>query len=227
MMVPVTACADADRGRETDGARTGKVQEPTAHTKGCFRSSWFLPVRHRRSRTSNRGTGEPQNCRLRDADGHISYAAPTPQVFRVGSDIATCPSSRLRPRGTRHQTKQEFVYRTLRKALLACEFQPGERLVIDDLARRLGVSIIPVREALQMLQAEGLVVNVPHVGAAAAPLSRESIVDVFSVLEGLEVVATRLLAERGSPDAVRALEPIVRGMDKAATWRDATKSGPT
>ena len=119
--------------------------------------------------------------------------------------------------GTRHQTKQEFVYRTLRKALLACEIQPGERLVIDDLAKRLGVSIIPVREALQMLQAEGLVVNVPHVGAAAAPLSRESIVDVFSVLEGLEVVATRLLAERGSRDAVRALEPHRRGMDKAAT----------
>ncbi len=118
--------------------------------------------------------------------------------------------------GTRHQTKQEFVYRTLRKALLACEIQPGERLVIDDLAKRLGVSIIPVREALQMLQAEGLVVNVPHVGAAAAPLSRESIVDVFSVLEGLEVVATRLLAERGSRDAVRALEPLVAAMDKAA-----------
>jgi DNA-binding GntR family transcriptional regulator len=119
-------------------------------------------------------------------------------------------------RGPRHQTKQAFVYRTLRQALLSCEFQPGERLVIDDLARRLGVSIIPVREALQMLQAEGLVVNQPHVGAAAAPLSRESIVDVFSVLEGLEVVATRLLAERGSPEAVRALEPIVRDMDAAA-----------
>jgi DNA-binding GntR family transcriptional regulator len=120
------------------------------------------------------------------------------------------------PTGSRHQTKQEFVYRTLRHALLTCELKPGERLVIDDLARRLGVSIIPVREALQMLQSEGLVVNVPHVGAAAAPLSRESIVDVFTVLEGLEVVATRLLAERGSPAVVQSLEPIVRAMDAAA-----------
>ena len=119
-------------------------------------------------------------------------------------------------RGPRHQTKQAFVYRALHQALLSCAIQPGERLVIDDLAKRLGVSIIPVREALQMLQAEGLVVNVPHVGAAAAPLSRDSIVDVFTVLEGLEVVATRLLAERGSPEAVHALEPIVRDMDAAA-----------
>jgi DNA-binding GntR family transcriptional regulator len=116
---------------------------------------------------------------------------------------------------TRHQTKQEFVYRTLRKALLACELQPGERLIIDDLARRLGVSIIPVREALQMLQAEGLVVNVPHVGAAAAPMSRESIVDVFSVLEGLEVVATRLVAQLDSSDALQTLERLVGLMDTA------------
>ena len=119
-------------------------------------------------------------------------------------------------RGSRHQTKQAFVYRALHQALLSCAIQPGERLVIDDLAKRLGVSIIPVREALQMLQAEGLVVNVPHVGAAAAPLSRDSIVDVFTVLEGLEVVATRFLAERGSPEAVHALEPIVHDMDAAA-----------
>jgi DNA-binding GntR family transcriptional regulator len=115
-----------------------------------------------------------------------------------------------------HRTKQEFVYHTLRKALLACEIEPGERLVIDDLSKRLGVSIIPVREALQLLQAEGLVVNVPHVGATSAPLSRESIVDVFSVLEGLEVVATRLLAERGSAEAVSPLAPIVAAMDTAA-----------
>jgi DNA-binding GntR family transcriptional regulator len=120
------------------------------------------------------------------------------------------------PATARHRTKQEFVYHTLRKALLACEIEPGERLVIDDLSKRLGVSIIPVREALQLLQAEGLVVNVPHVGATSAPLSRESIVDVFSVLEGLEVVATRLLAERGSAEAVMALAPIVTAMDAAA-----------
>ena len=48
-----------------------------------------------------------------------------------------------------------------------------------------------------MLQSEGLVTMVPHVGAAVASLSRESVVDVFSVLEGLQVVAGRLAATRG------------------------------
>lgn len=120
------------------------------------------------------------------------------------------------PIGTRHRTKQEFVYETLRRAILACDLRPGERLVIDDLARRLAVSIIPVREALQMLQSDGLVVNVPHVGATVAPVSRESILDVFTVLEGLELVATRVAAERGSPEALQTLDRLVGAMDDAA-----------
>jgi DNA-binding GntR family transcriptional regulator len=118
--------------------------------------------------------------------------------------------------GARHQTKQEFVYQTLRRAILVCELQPGERLVIDDLATRLGVSIIPVREALQVLQSEGLVASVPHIGAAVAPISRESIVDVFTVLEGLELMATRLVAQEGSAAALGTLARLVAVMDDAA-----------
>jgi DNA-binding GntR family transcriptional regulator len=119
------------------------------------------------------------------------------------------------PKGTHHRTKQEFVYQTLRNAIMRCDLGPGERLVIDDLARRLGVSIIPVREALQMLQSEALVVMVPHVGATVAPISRSSILDVFSVLEGLETVATRLVAERATPADIEALAAIVQQMDDA------------
>lgn len=115
----------------------------------------------------------------------------------------------------RHRTKHQFVYRTLREAIIKCELQPGERLVIDELARRFEVSIIPVREALRLLQSEGLVVNVPHVGATVAPLSRESILEVFTILEGLEVVATRAAAQRiAAPDLERLAE-IVAAMDQA------------
>src|SRR6266481_5306478 len=92
------------------------------------------------------------------------------------------------PKGAQHRTKGEFVYRTLRDAIVKCELSPGERLVIDDLARRLAVSSIPVREALQLLQSEGLVVTVPHVGTSVATLSRDSVAEVFAVMEGLEIV---------------------------------------
>lgn len=118
-------------------------------------------------------------------------------------------------RDSRHRTKQEFVYQTLRDAIIRCELPPGERLVIDDLARKLAVSAIPVREALQLLQSEGLAVNVPHVGATVAPISKESIVEVFTVMEGLEIVATRSAAQRASGDDLDALGGIVQAMDGA------------
>src|SRR3982751_4751794 len=119
-----------------------------------------------------------------------------------------------------HRTKQEFVYRTLREAILRCELQPGERIVIDDLARRLNVSIIPVREALQLLQAESLVVVVPHVGTSVAAVSRDSIIDVFLVLEGLESSASRLVAQRGRQADFDLLASQVDAMDAALAAGD-------
>jgi len=119
------------------------------------------------------------------------------------------------PKGTRHRTKQEFVYQTLREAIVRCHLAPGERLVIDDLARRLEVSSTPVREALQLLQSEGLVDVVPHVGATVASLSRESVAEVFSVMEALESVAARAAGARAEPPDLDALEEMVHGMDRA------------
>jgi DNA-binding GntR family transcriptional regulator len=77
------------------------------------------------------------------------------------------------------------------------------------------VSAIPVREALQMLQSEGLVTTVPHVGATVAPISRDSIAEVFTLMEGLEVVAARAAARRAGPADVEALAAIVAEMDRA------------
>jgi DNA-binding GntR family transcriptional regulator len=132
----------------------------------------------------------------------------------------------IMPAAPRHRTKRELVYQTLRDAIMRCELAPGRRLLIDDLARQLEVSAIPVREALQLLQSEGLVDNVPHVGATVSPISRQSIDEVFAVMEGLEVVATRAAAENMTPADASALEHLVQEMDRAqaaghyAEWAD-------
>ena len=73
-----------------------------------------------------------------------------------------------------HLTKQQFVYSTLRESIIRCELAPGTRLVIDDLAKQFHVSIIPVREALRLLQSEGLVQSVAHVGATVARTASRS-----------------------------------------------------
>ncbi|HVA89935.1 MAG TPA: GntR family transcriptional regulator [Chloroflexota bacterium] len=111
------------------------------------------------------------------------------------------------------QTKQKFVYRTLRDAILRCDLAPGQRLITDAIARQLSVSHIPVREALQLLQAEGLVENIAHTGASVAPISRDGVVETFTVLEGLEVVATRTAAERMSDQEAGELAAIIAEMD--------------
>ena len=116
---------------------------------------------------------------------------------------------------TTHLTKQQYAYETLRASILKSELAPGTRLVIDDLARRFEISIIPVREALRLLQSEGLVVSVAHVGATVASISRESVTEVFTLLEGLEVVAARRAAERADRSALDALASIVTDMDAA------------
>jgi DNA-binding GntR family transcriptional regulator len=115
----------------------------------------------------------------------------------------------------RHLTKNAFVYETLRAAIIRCELEPGERLIIDELARRYEVSIIPVREAIRLLQAEGLVVSVPHVGATVAPISHDSVLEVFTLLEGLELVGSRAAAERASPAELGEIERLAREMDEA------------
>ncbi len=121
---------------------------------------------------------------------------------------------------TQYQTKQKMVYHTLRHAIMHCELQPGQRLVIEDIAQQLNVSPIPVREALQLLQSEGLTENIPHVGASVAPISRDSVIEVFSLMEGLEVVGSRLAVSRLTPQSAQELGAIVADMDRAVSQSD-------
>jgi DNA-binding GntR family transcriptional regulator len=111
------------------------------------------------------------------------------------------------------QSKKELVTATLRNAILNGEFTPGMRLVIDDLARQLGVSAIPVREALQQLSADGYTIIEPYLGARVAPIEAESVVEVFSLLETMEVVSSRAACQHMSDADFAALEQILLKMD--------------
>jgi DNA-binding GntR family transcriptional regulator len=124
---------------------------------------------------------------------------------------------------TGHLTKQQYVYGRLRRAILTCDLQPGERLVIDDVARRFAVSIIPVREAIRLLQSEGLVTTVAHVGATVAPMSEDAIAEVFAILEGLEAVGTRVAAERATDADLDALAALLHAMDEALEEHDPAR----
>ena len=83
---------------------------------------------------------------------------------------------------------REVVFLTLRKKILKGELQPGERLMEISLANSLGVSRTPIREAIRMLEHEGLVVMRARRGAQVAKITIQELNDVLEVRKSLEVL---------------------------------------
>lgn len=121
----------------------------------------------------------------------------------------------------RYRSKKEFAYDTLRAAILNNDFAPGDRLVIDDLAQELGVSPIPIREALRDLEADGFVKIQPYVGATVTLIHTNLLVEIFQLLESLEVISGRAACARLTGDDFDALEAMLKEMDALTdpdTW---------
>jgi DNA-binding GntR family transcriptional regulator len=118
------------------------------------------------------------------------------------------------------QTKEEAVYHNLRIAILQLSLKPGEKLVIDRLSESLKVSTIPVRAALQRLQAEGLVEIVPHTGAIVSAISPQMIGEVFDILAVLEGLACGPAIEKATEEEIEQLHAIVEAMDQAVRQDD-------
>lgn len=101
---------------------------------------------------------------------------------------------------------RDVVFQTLRQAILKGELVPGERLMEVRLANALGVSRTPVREAIRMLELEGLVVMVPRKGAEVARISEKNLYDVLEVRLALEKLAAELACKRMNADSLLKLK---------------------
>lgn len=125
----------------------------------------------------------------------------------------------MEPLGKRHRSLRESVAEEIRSWILAGTMQPGDRLIEDELASRLGVSRMPVREALSILETEGFVELVPRRGASVAMISRQEALELFEVRSMLEGLAARLAARRRYPDALASLKELI------AAGRRAVRAG--
>jgi len=99
---------------------------------------------------------------------------------------------------------EEVVVR-LRAMLLDGEIPPGGRVPERDLCQKLAISRTPLREALKVLAAEGLVLLLPHRGSRAAKLTEKDLHDLFEVCQGLEALAGELACERVSDADIGAI----------------------
>lgn len=124
------------------------------------------------------------------------------------------------PLGVAHTPLRDQIREQLRKRIIDGRLAPGARLVERELAAELGVSRVPVREAVRMLESEGFVQVVPRRGVVVKQLSRTDVEELFDVRESLEVLATRRAAENSRPADLRRL---AQHLKKARRALDAGK----
>jgi DNA-binding GntR family transcriptional regulator len=113
----------------------------------------------------------------------------------------------------------EQAYQTLRNAILTGEIAQGERIVELQIAKSLGISRAPVREATNRLLQEGLVESKTHFGPSVISMTPEKMRSLYDVRVAIEAVAIRQLARQASPGDIEVLEAVVQDMRKAATRR--------
>lgn len=89
------------------------------------------------------------------------------------------------------------------------DIEPGARVQEAVLARQLGISRGPLREAIRQLEGRGLLVRIPHVGVKVADPSLEQVIDLYMIREVLEGLACRLAAERMTDDELKRLRNIL------------------
>ena len=91
---------------------------------------------------------------------------------------------------------RDVAFHALRQAIITGEFSPGERLMEIKLANKLGVSRTPVREAIRMLELEGLVVMIPRRGAEVARITEKDLRDALEVRTAIEELSVELACAR-------------------------------
>lgn len=106
----------------------------------------------------------------------------------------------------------EDVISRLRRILLDGEIPPGARIPEKDLCGQLQVSRTPLREALKVLAADGLVVLLPNRGSRAARVTAKDMQDLFEVCQGLESLAGELACERISDEDLSAIAALHQAM---------------
>jgi DNA-binding GntR family transcriptional regulator len=119
------------------------------------------------------------------------------------ADIAESEAPRAPSSGFRGRLR---AYEQIRQASVEGRYHAGQRLVEKNIGEEFEVSRTPVREALRMLEAEGLVVSLPNKGSVVRPLSEQDIYDIYDLRVRLESLAAERAARDPKPDQLALLE---------------------
>lgn len=121
------------------------------------------------------------------------------------------------PHPAEHKLLSRTVADWLAERIISGEEAPGRRLTETDVARRAGVSRSPVREALRILEGEGLVQIVPRYGAQVARVGIADVEELYACRMLLEPPCTRLAVEALGPEDITELDAVRRRMEGQVT----------
>lgn len=118
-----------------------------------------------------------------------------------------------------HRPLREMVYEELKMQILTGAIIPGTRMMEVELAKEIGVSRTPIREAIRKLEKEGLVTIEPRRGAYASQISTEDMIDILEVRQDMEGLAAFFAASRMTPEQLQNLKEI------SELYNEAVKAG--
>lgn len=105
---------------------------------------------------------------------------------------------------------REHAYLYLKEMILEGELKAGDRLIERELAGKLNISRTPIREALFRLESQGFVKTVPRKGVVVSNISEHEVIEVFTILASLEVLAVKMAAQRMDPETQSELEKKIQ-----------------
>jgi len=109
---------------------------------------------------------------------------------------------------------RDIIFEKLQQAVFSGKFKPGERITEKEIAKELGVSRTPVREALYRLASTGVIKIIPHRGFLISKWSSKEIKDVIELRIALEVFAIKLAIQRILPNEINELKTLIVEMEK-------------
>ena len=118
---------------------------------------------------------------------------------------------------------RDVVFNTLREAILRGDLVPGERLMELQLAAKLGVSRTPIREAIRMLEQEGLAITIPRKGAIVAGMTEKDMQDVLEIREALEELSVQVACDRITDEEIEKLQKNMKNFEYSLRSGDLKK----
>ncbi|TCP40759.1 GntR family transcriptional regulator [Tamaricihabitans halophyticus] len=122
------------------------------------------------------------------------------------------------------ESRRDWILRNLRERIASGELAAGERLVERDISADYGISRGPVREAIMVLERDGLIIAHPYRGAVVAEITQQEIAEILVPIRlVIEKVAFRDAAKAGNEELLATLDGIIQQMESAAEPLDARR----